>query len=274
MDHSETPRSGSGKKACRLVASWMNICYVDFITIVCVVIFACYVIWGANYTIRLIKWLRKKVSGPRTKDPEANLERTGRHRMDPRAFFRRDRDVSHSPTLRLQRFMHRSGDVHGFVPPTDYLPNSPPSSPSAGSDSSDGRNSLHVQNDPVLQERLRMARFCFPSPPRSPTPPPADVEDFFSPLNASPRSSGCSNDTVGDHLSDLIFNPYWTQKHGQLAQGQSFGMLNFEDAMSPQAEERIPDTPPPTYDEAGSDSFLKDEKESQSDDATSNDSRK
>ena len=160
--------------------------------------------------------------------------------------------------------MHRGGNTHSFVPPTNFLPDLPHPSPSAASDSSDGRDSPCVQNDPVLQERLRMSRFRFPPPPRSPTPPPIDIEDFFSPLASSPRSHGCSNDTVNDHLGDLLFNPYWTQSQSKLAQGQSFGMLNFEDAMSVQAQEQIPNTPPPAYDEAESNSLPVDEKEADS----------
>ena len=62
-------------------------------------------------------------------------------------------------------------------------------------------------------------------------------------------------------MNDLLFNPYWTHKHGSLAQGQSFGMLNFEDAMSPEVGEHVPDTPPPTYDEAESTNLARDEKE-------------
>ena len=62
-------------------------------------------------------------------------------------------------------------------------------------------------------------------------------------------------------MNDLLFNPYWTHKHGSLAQGQSFGMLNFEDAMSPEVAEDVPDTPPPTYDEAESINLARDEKD-------------
>lgn len=63
----------------------------DSTYVVCVVIFACYVIWGLNLTIRLVSWVRRKCTGNpiALDDTEANLEAHGTtpRRIGP--FFRK-----------------------------------------------------------------------------------------------------------------------------------------------------------------------------------------
>ncbi|KAI0772186.1 hypothetical protein BC629DRAFT_1529852 [Irpex lacteus] len=223
MDNSSASAQSNGQHTCRLVASWMKICYVDFITIVCVVIFACYVIWGLNLTIRLVSWVRRKFRGNRItlSDTEANLEGRGNtpRRIGP--FFRKyQRDAS-----RLQRFMHGPG----LVPPTSFLPNLP-------SESNSPQDQV-PPHDAQLQERLRMARFCFPQAPVTASPPPPDAPTNL-PLPPFSRPVANTHDPFNDydHTADLMFNPFWNSHHTHGHGSQSFGMLNFEDAMSVELE--------------------------------------
>lgn len=55
---------------------------------------------------------------------------------------------------------------------------------------------------------------------------------------------------MNDHTADLLFNPFWNSHHTHGHGSQSFGMLNFEDAMSVEVVgESVPESPPPSYEE-------------------------
>ncbi|KAI0738110.1 hypothetical protein BC629DRAFT_1567153 [Irpex lacteus] len=197
----------------------------DSTHVVCVVIFACYVIWGLNLTIRLVPGY-DGVRGNRItlSDTEANLEGRGNtpRRIGP--FFRK----YHRDASRLQRFMHGPG----LVPPTSSFPTYPPRS-------------------------LRMARFCFPQAPLTASPPPDAV--FFSPttssshelpLRRSPPSTADTHDPFNDHdhTADSVQPFGIVTTH--TTREPSFGMLNFEDAMSVEVVgESVPESPPPSYEE-------------------------
>ncbi|KAI0688721.1 hypothetical protein BC835DRAFT_1371645 [Cytidiella melzeri] len=250
MGHSDAARADS-QHLCKPVAPWLKICYADFITIVCVAIFAFYVVWGASYSVRMVRWFRtRRLSREHNADPEATLVGTHQTRRGLRSMLHQH--TARSPTLSLQRFMHRSANGHGFVPPTDFLHDLPPSSPSASSDSSNGCDSPTVQDDPQFHERLRLARFRFPAQaPLSRTPQLIDIQDAFSTPELGRRGSQWSDDTLDDE--DISFNPYWTHKHGSPSKGASFGMLNFEDAKLEEeaVAQRGFKTPPPAYSAGG-----------------------
>lgn len=155
-------------------------------------------------------------------------------------------DPSHSPTLRLQRFINRSARGHALVPSTMIFHELPPASPSSSSDSSgSGSPTVAQTRNNELHERPRLARFRFP--PRERAARPVDVPDVFSPPSSScRRDSGYSTRTHADTLVDIddedsLFNPYCTHKSGKGASdGASFAMLNFLD---PRLDEDLVETP-------------------------------
>ncbi|KAI0344436.1 hypothetical protein BDW22DRAFT_1354462 [Trametopsis cervina] len=252
---------------CQAIAPWLRICSVDALTIGGLVLVLCYVVWGIDPTVNCVRWLRWKLFTRLGVDDEERLiaGRGARHARRPQSqsgmipvaykgYIQGNshssdatRRHSRSSTVLLQRFMHRSSEGGGFVPPTTFLPDLPHSSPSASSDNSNGFNSPTVLDDAEFNERLRLARFRFPprSPPRS--RPVEEEDDFFSLGSLSPCESLCSGDLSLDQ--DLLLNPYWTHKGNNPSEGASFGMLNFEDSKMDEGED-AQRSPPPSYEES------------------------